>query len=106
VEHNPPRAGIVPRAKDCSRSSAAGHCSLAADELLSPDLDQPDNVGTWRPWLLDEDDQTVRLIRGRTRTKHPCGRPEFVQRLERLLGRPLAAKKRGRKPEQKKQKAE
>ena len=106
VERNPVRAGMVPRAEDWPWSSAAGHCGLTADELLSGDLEQADYVGTWRAWLLDEDDQAVRLLRQRTRTGRPCGPAEFVERLEKLLGRPLTPKKRGRKPKKRKQKAE
>ena len=105
VERNPVRAGIVPRAEDYAWSSAAAHCGLATDELLSGDLEQSDHVGNWRAWLLDEDDAAVRLLRDRTRTGRPCGPTEFVQRLEKLLGRPLAPNKRGRKPK-KKRKAE
>jgi len=102
VERNPVRAGIVPRAEDYTWSSAAGHCGLAADQLLSGDLEQADHVGNWRAWLLDEDDQAVRMLRERTRTGRPCGPAEFVERLEKLVGRPLTARKRGRKPKPKK----
>jgi len=63
-------------------------------------------VGDWRAWLLDEDDPAVRLLRDRTRTGRPCGPAEFVARLENLLGRPLAPRKRGRKPKRKKPNAE
>ena len=106
VERNPVRAGIVPRAEDYAWSSAAGHCGLADDDLLRGDLEQADHVGDWRAWLLDEDDQAVQRLRQRTRTGRPCGPAEFVQRLEKLLGRPLAPRKRGRKPKRKTRKAE
>ena len=83
-----------------------GHCGLRADDLLSGDLEQADHVGNWRAWLLDEDDAAVRLLRDRTRTGRPCGPAEFVERLQKLLGRRLTPKKRGRKPKRKKPKAE
>ena len=60
----------------------------------------------WRAWLLDEDDAAVRMLRERTRTGRPRGPAEFVERLAKLLGRPLAPKKRGRKPKRKKRKAD
>jgi len=47
-----------------------------------------------------------KTLRDRTRTGRPCGPAEFVERLEKLLGRPLAPNKRGRKPKNKKAKAE
>ena len=48
----------------------------------------------------------MRMVRERTRTGRPRGPPEFVERLAKLLGRPLAPKKRGRKPKRKKRKAD
>jgi len=106
VERNPVRVGLVPRAEDYAWSSAAAHCGLTDDGLLRGDLEQADHVGNWRAWLLDEDDAAVRMLRERTRTGRPCGPAEFVERLEKLLGRPLTPKKRGRKPKRKKRKAE
>src|SRR5882672_3875733 len=38
VERNPVRAGIVARAQDYTWSSAASHCGLRADRILSNDL--------------------------------------------------------------------
>jgi len=97
---------MVPRAEDYPWLSAAAHCGLADDELLSGNLEQADEVAHWRAWLLDEDDAAVRLVRDRTRTGRPCGPTEFVERLEKLLGRPRAPKKRGRKPKTKTKKAQ
>jgi len=85
---------------------AASHCGLTGDGLLGGDLDKGDHVGNRRAWLLDEDDAAVRLVRERTRTGRPCGPAEFVERLQKLLGRRLTPKKRGRKPKRKKPKAE
>ena len=82
-------------------SSAAGHWGPEGDELLRGDLEQAGHVGTWRAWLPDEDDRAVRLLRQRTRTGRPCGPAEFLERLEKLLGRALPPKKQGRKPKNK-----
>ncbi len=87
VERTAVRAGRAGRAEDYPWSSAAGHCGLVTDDLLSGDWERADHVGNWRAWLLDEDDAVVQLLRDRTRPGRPCGPAEFVERLERLLGR-------------------
>ncbi len=103
VERNPVRAGLIATAWEYPWSSAAHHCGLQADALVRGDLEQSDEVGDWRRFLLDEDDTVVRTIRMRTRTGRPCGPAGFVADLEQLLGRTLAPKKRGRKLGEKKE---
>jgi len=98
VARNPARAGLVERAEQYRWSSAAAHCGLQKDPLLSGDLEKADHVMDWREWLLDEDDSTVERIRRRTRTGRPCGAVGFVEHLEATLGRVLRPRKRGPKP--------
>jgi putative transposase len=100
VERNPVRAGLVPVAWDYPWSSARGHCGLRTDPILTGDLAQAGDVADWKKFLLDEDDEVVELLRRHTRTGRPCGSAEFVQDLERMLGRSLTPAKRGRKEKQ------
>jgi REP-associated tyrosine transposase len=97
VERNPVRAKQVPRAEDWAWSSAAAHCGLREDPLLSP-IDMPWPVANWSEYLRDEDEDDVERVRGNTRTGRPLGCASFLQTLEALLGRSLVPGKRGRKP--------
>jgi len=96
VERNPVRVGMVKRAWDYPWSSAAAHCGLRRDALLSGDLERADHVGEWQAFLQDEDDQVVEALRTTTRTGRPTGSEEFVTQLERLVGRRLRPGKAGR----------
>ena len=99
VECNPVRAGLVQHAEDYQWSSAAGHCGMRNDPLLSGELELSDHIGNWRDWLCDEDDAAVETLRHRTRTGRPCGSPTFIERLEKLIGRKLTKLKPGPIPE-------
>jgi putative transposase len=103
VERNPLRARIVRRAENYAWSSAAGHCGLRADAMLSGEFPPAAVVPDWSAWLHAEDAAQTDFIRRQTRTGRPCGADGFVSQLEALLKRPLQLLKRGRK---KKQKAE
>ncbi len=106
VEQNPLRAGMVKRAEEYPWSSAAGHCGLREDPLLSGNLESTGRVGDWSAWLGEaEDREVVRRIKAKTQTGRPCGGERFVARLEELLGRTLAPKPRGRPPKTPKPKA-
>jgi putative transposase len=99
VERNPVRAGLVERAEDYAWSSAAAHCGLRADGVLSEEFPPLDVIRDWRAWLGEgEDDESVARIRRHTKTGRPCGTPSFLGQLERLLERTLRPRKRGRKP--------
>ena len=95
VERNPVRAGLVAEAWEFPWSSAAGHCHLRPDPLLSGACPLVAEVGDWRNFLRDEDDATVALLRRRTRTGRPCGSADYVGDLEQRLGRQLVPGKRG-----------
>ena len=101
VERNPVRAGLVRRAEEYEWSSAAAHCGLRKDPLLSdafPSEDWPCPQDCSR-WLEDEESEEERTrIRQRTFTGHPSGSRTFVKDLEHLLGRPLSPQKPGPKP--------
>ena len=102
VERNPVRAGLVKRAEDYPWSSAAGHCGLRQDAMLSGQLERSDHVGNWRAMLREPGEEAeVALLRKHTRTGRPCGDAPFVERLESVLGRKLRPQKRGPKPKRK-----
>lgn len=97
LERNPVRAGLVGRPWDYKWSSARAHVGEAADAILSTRWPPSELLSQWKE-LLSEAEETNKLeeIRFSTRRGRPLGSPEFVDRLERLLGRRLAANKRGR----------
>ncbi|MCP4643821.1 MAG: transposase [bacterium] len=98
VERNPVRAGMVERAEDYAWSSAAAHCGLRSDPLLSPDFPPPGVVDDWADWLHEEreEDDACERIRQHTHTGRPCGSPTFLDQLEQLLQRVVRPKKGGR----------
>ena len=91
-------APMVARAEDYLWSSAAAHCGLRPDRLLSNDLPVLGLIEDWSSWLavpnLREHDA---MIRQRTESGYPCGSNDFVIQLEQKLGRPIRPQKSGRK---------
>ena len=100
VERNPVRAGIIERAPAYRWSSAAAHCGLRADTLLTSDsfwASYLAAVADWSTWLVEEDEpKRVDVLRLCAAQSVPCGAPEFVSALEKSSGRPLQARSRGR----------
>jgi len=97
VECNPVRAGLVVEAADYPWSSAAPHCGLRKDPVLSPDLPLLGTVRNWPAWLRETGDTAeFELIRRRTLRGLPCGAEAFVEHVARLMGRPLLERPRGR----------
>ena len=98
VELNPVRAGMVVRAEDYLWSSAAAHCGLRDDSLLSGECPFVAEILDWSEWLRSPEDETIQdAIRSHTRTGRPLGPKEFVLRLEEQIGRKLLPQKRGPK---------
>ena len=100
VERNPVRAGIVNRAEQYCWSSAAAHCGLAGDPLLTSSdvwrlrLAQ---IRDWTSWLgAGDDEPSLKVLRQNVNKGLPCGAPKFVERLESATGRNLAARPQGR----------
>ena len=98
VENNPVRSGMAEQAQDYPWSSAAAHCGLCEDLLLSAfDID-PHLIPDWEEWLAaGQPAAEIESIRKNTRTGRPVGSKPFIENLETKLGRRLRPAKRGRK---------
>jgi putative transposase len=97
VETNPVRAGIVKKAEDYKWSSAPSHAKGKKDLILSNDCYVLKKIKGWSAYLREKEDVSlIDAIRQNTRTGRPCGDDRFTQKIEKLLGRRLAALPRGR----------
>ena len=100
VELNPVRARLVRRPGAYRWSSAAAHLAGNDDGLVKarPLLDRIDD---WAAFLAGPTHgTTAELLRRHERTGRPLGSTVFIERLERLLDRPLQLKRPGRPPVQ------
>ncbi len=100
VERNPVRAKLARRAESYRWSSAAAHCGLRGDPLLTSGLvwqRRLASIGNWSRWLADGDDQpAVEILRRNADKGLPCGTVAFVKALEIIAGRPLEFRPQGR----------
>ena len=97
VERNPVRAGMVREAADYRWSSAAAHCGLRADRVLSGGRLADLVDGSWAAWLdVDDDPGQLETLRENVEKGLPCGSEEFVSGLEAASGLSLHARPRGR----------
>jgi len=101
VERNPVRAGMVRRAELYPWSSAAAHCGLRQDDLLTrhatwlADLDPGQG---WSRWLAEgEELARVAVLRHNVQRGLPCGSDAFVSELERKAGQSLRPRPPGRR---------
>jgi putative transposase len=100
VELNPVRAAIVERAETYRWSSAAAHCGLREDTVLSPAFPRAGVINDWAAWLhepIENEEETHTTISRQTRTGRPCGSSDFMDRIEQLLKRTVRPKHRGPK---------
>ena len=96
IERNPVRAGLVKRAWEWPWSSAAAHVAGRGDTLVPPGGPLVAEVSNWRRFLEPEDDpEEARVLRSHLRTGRPLGGEEFVEGLEKALGRTLRRLKPG-----------
>ena len=99
VEQNPVRAGIVSRAEDYVWSSAAVHCGLRDDPLVSHDKQMLPMFDDWQKTLSEiPDDEALMLLRRRTRTGIPCGDEKFIGKISKMTGRIYVERRQGRQP--------
>ncbi len=98
LETNPLRCGVTSTACGYQSSSAAVRAGREEDGLnllSSLDFEVP-LADDWEAWLRREDPEATAKIRSCTRRGYPCGSSEFIERLERELGRSLHVRPRGR----------
>jgi putative transposase len=99
VEQNPVRAGLVRRAEDYLWSSAAAHCGLRGDLLLSGDCPFVGEIPDWSEWVnTATDDLKDELLRRHIETGRPLGSNAFLVRIREQTGRDLFPKKPGPRP--------
>jgi len=97
VEQNPLRAGLVERAEDWLWSSAAGHCGLRDEPLLSERFIADMPADGWRDLLaLRLEGERESTLRYRTYSGLPCGDAAFMAQVSGLVGRELVVRGRGR----------
>ncbi len=100
VETLPVQLGEAKSAEAYRWSSAAAHCGLCENPVLSKAFPPPGIIEDWAAWLrgCPARDRAVDRILGCTRTGRPCGDAAFYDHVETLLDRHVRPKKRGRKP--------
>lgn len=85
VERNPVRAGMIEKAEDFPWSSAAAHCGLTLDPILSPlpEMERPTPESGWSDWLaIPEDEKMTNRLRRNVEKGLPCGSEAFIETLE------------------------
>jgi putative transposase len=93
VSLNPVRARLAARPEDWAWSSVRAHLAGVDDGLVivRPLLERFGSAG-----LADE--AAFAALRSAETTGRPLGNADFIEGLERLLGRPIARRAPGRKP--------
>jgi putative transposase len=98
VERNPVRACMVERAEDYPWSSAAAHCGLRDDILISGSLPLLAVIENWSEWLrIDHTEEEKRAIREHTAKGRVWCAPRMIPHFEHITGRQLTARKPGPK---------
>jgi REP-associated tyrosine transposase len=104
VERNPVRARMVRKAERYRWSSAAAHCQLRTDELLTTKAlwqKQFAQIEDWSGWLAERDEaEELAVIRRNSEKGLPCGTERFVKKLEKKIGRTLQYRPLGRPKKQ------
>jgi putative transposase len=97
VSLNPVRAGLVGRAEDWKWSSVRAHLAAKDDTYVSvrPILDRVPHL---RELLQAGEQDDYKLLRDAETTGRPLGTADFIEGLERILGRKIARQTVGRKP--------
>jgi putative transposase len=97
VERNPVRTGLVSEAWAYPWSSARAHTERIPDAVLAPDCPILAEIEDWRAYLRSPgEDLVLRQLRANTRTGRPLGGEGFIEQIERLTGRSLTPRPRGR----------
>jgi putative transposase len=111
VERNPVRTGMVDVAEAYRWSSAAAHCGLRQNAVLSDSCELLSRLGPqrWSQWLREPWEQEAVMmerLRACTYSGRPAGGEGFVSRLEAMVGRPLRPGRPGHPPKRRRQENE
>ena len=97
IEMNPVKAGLARHPEDYLWSSARAHLSGRDDALVkvAPLLNL---VGDWQKFLEEAEisESMTQAIEKHERTGRPLGNDNFLDKMERLLGRPVRPRRPGR----------
>ncbi len=99
VERNPVVAGMVKKAENYPWSSAAAHCGLKENSLLTSisDIGKLISIDDWTDWLASPENAQITMVLQRNVEKGlPCGSDSFISQLEKLTDRCLKYKPQGR----------
>jgi putative transposase len=92
VERNPVRARMVHKAEN--------YCGQRHDTVLTTNSSwrrQAEDMGDWSAWLAQGDEPgELEILRRNADKGLPCGSQKFIGKLERLSGRVLQYRPRGR----------
>jgi putative transposase len=95
TENNPVRAGLARKAEDFQWSSARAHVSGIPDAFLSKNS-LVLSRSSWSDYLHErEDESEFKSIRAHIMSGRPWGEEDFIDRLEKSLGRKLRPQSRG-----------
>lgn len=98
AECNPVQAGIIDRAEEHPWSSAAAHCGLQHDPLLTQSskwVGELSSIRDWSHWLAEYDGRGASELQRTVTRNLPCGSEALIRRLERRCGRSLRVRSRG-----------
>ncbi len=88
------------KAEDYCWSSAAAHCEMRGDTVLTtkaPWKKQLATIGNWSAWLAEGDQiEDMSMIRRNIEKGLPCGSDRFIKKLEKRIGRILQYRPVGR----------
>ena len=91
---------MVRKAENYRWSSAAAHCRLMHDDVLTTTSSwrkQFEAIGDWSAWLAQGDEpQELEVLRRNADKGLPCGSEKFIRKLEKLTGRGLQYRPQGR----------
>ena len=97
IENNPVRAGLVKKPWEWKWSSATEHTKKGSSALSLTDIGKFMDIDNWEVYLSQRDDEkAIKIIRAHTLTGRPLGNKVFVEKLEKIFGKRLAALQRGR----------
>lgn len=97
IENYPVREGLVEKAEDYPWSSASSHVFGNYDPILSRNCPYLSREKCWRTYLNTcGDEYVLKRTRRSLMTGRPAGDLEFIRSLEKVFGRSLESRPRGR----------